>query len=52
MPFPELRYKKECVNEASQKLTDAIDGKFDYLIPKLQEHIKQFEEKNFKNQIL
>ena len=48
VPFAELRYKENCIDDAREKLTSAINGKFDYLIPKLQNHIMQFDEKNFQ----
>ena len=50
VPFSELRYKNE--KDAKEKISDAINGKFDYFIPRLQEHIQQFSEKNFQDKIL
>ena len=50
VPFSELRYKNE--KDAKEKISDAINGKFDHFLPRLQEHIQQFSEKNFQDKIL
>ncbi len=50
VPFSELRFNNE--NEAVEIIKDAVKGKLDYLLPKLQQHMLQFSEKNFQNKIL
>lgn len=49
VPFPELRYSS--VSEARNIIQDALRGKFDYLLPKLKSHIKQFDEPNFQSKM-
>jgi len=50
VPFSELRYKNE--KDVKEKIFDAMNGKFDHFLPRLQEHIQQFSEKNFQDKIL
>ena len=50
VPFSELRYKND--KDAKEKISDGINGNFDHFLPRLQEHILQFSEKNFQDKIL
>ena len=50
VPFSELRYRNG--KDVKEKISDAINGKFDHLLPRLQEHVQQFSEKNFQERIL
>ena len=50
VPFPELRYSNK--DEALKKIKEAIKGKYDFLKPKLFQHIKQFSEKSFQNRMI
>lgn len=45
VPFPELRY--DSITDARQIIRDALDGKFDNLLPALHSHVKQFDEEIF-----
>jgi len=49
VPFEELRFSDS--KEAIEIIKNALEGKYDYLLPKLQDHIEQFDEKSFENQI-
>ncbi|HSA76900.1 MAG TPA: glycosyltransferase [Nitrosarchaeum sp.] len=42
VPFPELRYKPNSLDDAIKKIQDAIDGKFDHLLPELKNHVERF----------
>ncbi len=50
VPFSELRY--ENTKDAEDKILNAIKGNFDHFLPKLQEHILQFSEKEFQTKML
>lgn len=50
VPFEELRYTDR--KDAKEKLAYAVSGKYDYLRPKLQEHIEQFSESIFQENML
>jgi len=50
VPFDELRYKNN--EDAIIKINDAIDGKFDQLLPKLSIHIKRFSNEIFQKKII
>lgn len=45
VPFPELRY--DSISSARQIIRDALNGKFDKLLPALHSHIRQFDEEVF-----
>lgn len=45
VPFPELRY--DSIASARQIIQDALNGKFDKLLPALHSHIRQFDEEVF-----
>jgi len=49
VPFDELRYNS--VAEGTVKVSNALEGKYDYYLPKLQEHIQQFDISRFKHEI-
>ena len=42
VPFPELWYYPDSLNHAIQKISEALDGKYDYLLPKLKLHVRNF----------
>lgn len=50
VPFKELRFAN--AEEASEKIKNAIEGRYDELLPKLQEHIIQFDEKAFQDKMI
>jgi glycosyltransferase involved in cell wall biosynthesis len=50
VPFPELRY--DSISQARNIIQDALLEKFDYLLPKLQSHIRQFDEPNFQSKMM
>ena len=51
VPFKQLRYRPNDINDASTKLQDALDGKFDYLLDSLNKSIQQFDKENFKSNL-
>ena len=48
VPYEQLRYVPDDVVDATEKLTDALSGKFDNLLDSLKESIMQFDKENFK----
>jgi len=50
VPFNELRPVGDELIKT--RIKEALDGKYDYLIPKLQNHIRQFDESVFQNNFL
>lgn len=50
VPFEELRPTTD--EEIRSRIYQIQNGDLDYLIPKIQEHIKQFDEKEFQNNFL
>lgn len=50
VPFDTLRFKDK--EDAIDKLKDAINGKYDHLIPSLRDHIEKFSIENFQNSML
>ena len=50
VPFDELRYKNN--GEAIKKINDAINGKFDQLLPRLSIHIEKFSNEIFQKKII
>ncbi len=52
VPFNELRYLDGDVNEARQKISDALSGNFDHLLPSLQSYVKKFDIFNFQKNFI
>lgn len=53
VPFEILRpIEKESDEEIKIRIEKALKGEYDYLLPKLQEHIKKFDEKVFQNKFM
>ena len=52
VPWPELRYKYQCLDDARAKLRMALSGKFDDWVPKIKEHVWQFDTSTFTTQLL
>ena len=50
VPFAELRYSTE--EEGAAKVSAALDGEYDRLLPRLQEHVQQFSEEAFQERML
>ena len=50
VPFEELRYRTEA--EAAGIVRGALDGRYDGLLPALQEHARQFSEEAFSDAML
>jgi len=50
--FPELRYDYLDESQARQRVSDAIEGKFDSLKNDLLESVQKFDEKAFQNKFL
>jgi len=50
VPYEELRFIPDNVEDAIKKLNDAISGKFDHLTDALKMHILTFDDDNFKKQ--
>lgn len=42
VPFKELRYKPNDFLDATDKIGMALNGKFDYLLPELKQHMEKF----------
>ena len=42
VPFEELRYLPDNYDSAVIKLRNALDGKYDYLLPSLKDHLRNF----------
>lgn len=51
VPFKELRYKENDYYKAIDLVSDALEGNYDYLLPKLKSHISKFNASNY-NQLL
>jgi glycosyltransferase involved in cell wall biosynthesis len=52
VPFSELRYEPNNIDNARKLVMKASNGHFEDLIPKLQEHIKIFNSNNFKKKMI
>ena len=54
VPFKELRVIRTEMtdDEVKERIQQALDGNYDYLLPKLQEHIKKFNEETFQNKFM
>jgi hypothetical protein len=52
VPFKELRFLENDVNDAITKINYAMEGKFDKFIPALKEHAKKFDSDKFQKQML
>lgn len=50
VPFAELRYGAE--DEAISKVSAALDGRYDGLLPGLRDHVRQFSEAAFQERML
>ena len=50
VPFPELRYASE--EEAAAKVSAALGGRYDRLLPGLWDHARQFSEAAFQEKML
>lgn len=50
VPFAELRYGAE--DEAVSKVSAALDGRYDGLLPGLRDHVRQFSEAAFQERML
>ena len=50
VPFAELRYRSE--DEAAGIVRNALDGRYDHLLPGLQEHVQRFSEEAFQEKML
>jgi len=50
VPYTELRY--DSVVDAQRKIKEAVSGEYDNLLSDLQEHIKQFDERNFQKKVM
>ncbi len=51
VPFKELRFKEDDKKDAKEKLELALSGDYGKYLPELQEHAKQFTEKEFHKNI-
>ena len=51
VPFKQLRYRPNDVNDASIKIQNALEGKFDHLLDPLNKSIQQFDKENFKSNL-
>ena len=49
VPFAELRYSTE---EGAARVSAALDGRYDHLLPGLQEHVRQFSEEAFQERMI
>ncbi len=52
VPYEQLRYTPDDVPDATKKLTEALSGKFDYILESLNESIMQYDKKNFKKKFI
>ena len=52
VPFKELRYKENDLDDAQDKIGKAMNGEFDKYLTDLQNHSKQYTENNFHKAIL
>jgi glycosyltransferase involved in cell wall biosynthesis len=51
VPFEELRYKEDDMEEAIDKINSALNGKYDHYLPELKNHIKKFEKDRFQKEM-
>ena len=52
VPFSELRYVPDDIDDAKDKIEKAMTGKFDHLVESLQKTIAQYSQENFKKSII
>lgn len=52
VPFSELRYNPEDINDTRKLIIQAINGELDEYLPKLQQHIKNFDSNIFQDKML
>jgi alpha-1,2-mannosyltransferase len=50
VPFDELRFSN--IQEADEKIKSALDGKYDYLLPQINNHLEKFHHKVFEDKII
>jgi len=48
VPFDELRFSDGNIDDAKQKISNALFGNFDHLLSSLQSNIKKFDNSNFQ----
>lgn len=48
VPFEDLRYIPDSILDARKKIQNALDGKYDYLVPQLRDTINQYSKDVFK----
>ena len=48
VPFEELRYRENDMEDAKNKIESAINGKFDSFLPQLKQHINKFSVEKFQ----
>ena len=52
VPFSELRYIPDDIDDAKDKIEKAMTGKFDHLVESLQKTITQYSQENFIKSII
>ena len=52
VPFDELRYEQNNIEDAYQKIINAINGNYDSLLPELQKHGQKYDVKKFKDHFI
>ena len=52
VPFEELRYEFNNIQDAQEKIKRALSGEFDHFKKPLQESIRKFDQKTFKKSFL
>lgn len=52
VPFDDLRYDPDDIEEARHKIVKAINGDYDHLLTGLMSHIKQFDESVFQEKMM
>ncbi len=52
VPFRELRFEENDINDAREKLKSALAGDYDKYLPELKHHVKQFTEEEFHKNML
>jgi glycosyltransferase involved in cell wall biosynthesis len=52
VPFEELRYKEDNMEQATDKIISAINGKYDHYLLELKNHIKKFEKDRFQQEMI
>jgi len=52
VPFSDLRYQENDLEDAKQKLSNALTGEYDHYLPQLKQHINQFGIKQFQEKMI